>query len=116
MYVSPHTFTKGELMTKTACIAVVPLVTLGLCVAPFAMAATPKQTKMTACSVQANDKGFGEGKSDEREAFMTACLSAKPAMAGGTQQNKMKSCNKEAGVKGLKREERKKFMSACLSN
>lgn len=103
-------------MTKIACVAVVPLVVLGLCVAPFAMAATPKQTKMTACSVQVNDKGFGEGKSDEREAFMKACLSAKPAKVGGTQQNKMKSCNKEAGAKGLKREERKKFMSACLSS
>ncbi len=103
-------------MTKTACIAVVPLIVLSLCVAPFAMAATPKKTKMTTCSAQANDKEFGEGKSDEREAFMKACLSAKPAKAGGTQQNKMKSCNKEAGAKGLKREERKKFMSVCLSN
>jgi len=103
-------------MTKITCIVVAPLVVLGLCVAPFAMAATAKQTKMTACSVQANDKGFGEGKSDEREAFMKACLSAKSAKAGGTQQNKMKSCNKEAGAKGLKREERKKFMSACLSS
>ena len=103
-------------MTKIACIAVVPLVVLGLCVAPFAMAATPKQTKMTACSVQANDKGFGEEKSDEREAFMKACLSAKPTKVGGTQQNKMKSCNKEAGTKGLKGDERKAFMSTCLSS
>ena len=103
-------------MTKTACIVVVPLVALGLCVAPFAMAATSKQAKMTACSAQANDKGFGEGKSDEREAFMKSCLSAKPAKAGGTQKNKMKFCNKEAGAKSLKGEERKKFMSACLSN
>ena len=103
-------------MTKTAYVAVVNLVGLGLCVAPFVMAATPKQTKVTACSVQANDKGFGEEKSDEREAFMKACLSAKPTKVGGTQQNKMKSCNKEAGAKGLKKEERKKFMSACLSN
>jgi hypothetical protein len=88
------------------------------------MAATPKQTKMTACSVQANDKGLGEEKSDEREAFIKACLSAKPEKAakaaGGTaqssQQNKMKTCNKEAGAKKLKGNERKTFMSACLSS
>jgi hypothetical protein len=47
---------------------------------------------------------------------MKECLYAKPAKAGGTQQNKMKSCNKEAGVKSLKGDERKKFMSTCLSN
>lgn len=107
-------------MTKTACIVVVPLVVLGLCVAPFAMAATPKQTKMTACSAQANDKGLGEGKGDERKAFMKECLSAKSMKAGGTQQgdqqNKMKSCNKDAGAKGLKGDERKTFMSTCLSS
>jgi len=28
----------------------------------------------------------------------------------------MKTCNKEAGEKGLKGDERKKFMSTCLSN
>ena len=31
------------------------------------------------------------------------------------QQAKMKSCNKEAGDKKLKGDERKKFMSGCLS-
>ncbi len=103
-------------MTKTACSIVVPFIVLGLSVAPIVMAATPKQAKMTACSDQANDKGFGEEMGEEREAFMKACLSAKPVKAGGTQQNKMKSCNKEAGAKSLKGEERKKFMSACLSN
>jgi len=30
------------------------------------------------------------------------------------QQNKMTSCNKEAGEKNMKGEERKKFMSNCL--
>ena len=103
-------------MTKTACIAVVPFVVLGLCAAPLAIAATPKQTKMTACNDRANDKGFGEGKGDEREAFMKECLSPKPVKAGGTQQSKMKSCNKEAGAKNLKGKERKNFMSACLSS
>jgi len=31
------------------------------------------------------------------------------------QQEKMKACNKEAGEKHLKGDERKKFMSTCLS-
>jgi hypothetical protein len=47
---------------------------------------------------------------------MKECLSAKPVKAGGTQKNKMKSCNKEAGEKNLKGDERKQFMSTCLSN
>ena len=103
-------------MKKTTGIVAVSLVLLGLCIAPFAMATTTKHTKMAACSAQANDKGFGEGKGDEREAFMKSCLAAKPVKAGGTQQNKMKSCNKEAAEKSLKGDERKTFMSACLSN
>lgn len=36
--------------------------------------------------------------------------------AGTAQQNKMKTCNAEAGKKELKGDERKKFMSECLSN
>ena len=50
---------------------------------------------------------------------MKECLSAKSGKGGGgkdTQQNKMKACNKEAGEKLLKGDERKKFMSDCLSN
>jgi hypothetical protein len=32
-----------------------------------------------------------------------------------SQQEKMSACSKEASAKNLKREERNKFMSACLS-
>ena len=103
-------------MTKTAGIVVVSLFVSGLCIAPLAIAAPAKQSKMAACNAQANDKELGEGKGDERTAFMKECLSAKPVKAGGAQQNKMKTCNKEAGEKGLKGDERKKFMSTCLSN
>ena len=46
---------------------------------------------------------------------MTKVLS-KVEKAGGAQQNKMKTCNKEAGEQSLKGEERKKFMSTCLSS
>ncbi|MDH5739375.1 MAG: PsiF family protein [Nitrospira sp.] len=98
--------------------------TLGLFVlsmgwAPFTMAAPAQQNKMKACNEQANAKGFGEGKGEERKAFMKECLSAKSAKSGegkGNQQNKMKTCNKEAGSKNLKGDERKTFMSECLSS
>ena len=103
-------------MTKTASIVVVSLFVSGLCIAPFAMAAPAQQNKMKACNAEATAKGLGEGKGDERKAFMKECLSAKPVKAGGTQKNKMKSCNKEAGEKNLKGDERKQCMSTCLSN
>jgi hypothetical protein len=103
-------------MTNTASIVVVSLFVSGLCIVPFAMAAPAQQNKMKTCNEEATAKGLGEGKGDERKAFMKECLSAKPVKAGGTQQNKMKTCNKEAGEKSLKGDERKKFMSTCLSN
>jgi psiF repeat len=103
-------------MTKTAGIAVVSFFVSGLCIAPFASAAPTKQSTMAACNAQADDKGFGEGKGDERKAFMKDCLFGKQTKVGGTQQSKMKTCNKEAGEKSLKGDERKTFMSACLSN
>ncbi len=87
-------------------------------VTPWAIAAPAQQNKMKACNEQANSKGFGEGKGDERKAFMKECLAAKSAKSGDrkeNQQNKMKTCNKEAGEKKLKGDERKQFMSDCLS-
>jgi hypothetical protein len=116
LFFSPLFLPKEMRMTKTACIMVVSLFVSGPCIAPFAIAAPAKQSKMAVCNAQANDKGLGEGKDDERTAFMKECLSAKPAKAGGSQQNKMKTCNKESGEKGLKGDERKRFMSTCLSN
>ncbi len=44
----------------------------------------------------------------------TFALSAVPAFAANAQQEKMKTCNKEAADKALKGDERKKFMSECL--
>ena len=92
---------------------------LSLGVTPLAVAAPEQQNKMKACNERANEKGFGEGKGEERKAFMKECLSAKSEKSGGgkgSQQNKMKACNKEAGDKKLKGDERKQFMSDCLSN
>lgn len=120
MFFYPSLSPKEMHMTKTAGIMAVSFFALGLCVAPFAMAVPAQQNKMKTCNAEANAKGLGEGKGDERKAFMKTCLSAKPektvkAAAEG-QQNKMKMCNKEAGVKKLKGDERKTFMSTCLSS
>ena len=38
-----------------------------------------------------------------------------PALADTAQQEKMKACNADATAKSLKGDERKKFMSECLS-
>jgi hypothetical protein len=80
---------------------------------PFAVSAaeekkvTPQQQKMADCNKQAADKNL---KGDERKAFMSTCLSAKPA----SQEDRMAACNKQAGEKNLKGDERKAFMSTCL--
>ena len=39
-----------------------------------------------------------------------------PSAAQAAQQQKMTDCNKEASAKNLKGDERKTFMSSCLSN
>ena len=48
---------------------------------------------------------------------LALCLAfaAGSAVAASDQQNKMGSCNAEAKTKELKGEDRKNFMSACLS-
>jgi hypothetical protein len=105
-------------MSTTLRVITVALFMVSLGATPFAVAAPQQQNKMKACNEQANAKGFGEGKGDERKEFMKDCLSAKAEKSGGgkgSQQNKMKTCNKEAGDKKLKGDERKQFMSDCLS-
>jgi len=104
-------------MKKAVNIVAIFLFATALGIAPFALGASDQQNKMKSCNQQANAKGLGEGKGEERKAFMKECLSAKPASSGKTaQQEKMKACNKEAGEKQLKGDERKKFMSTCLSS
>jgi hypothetical protein len=73
---------------------------------------TAQQNKMGMCNKEAGDK-----KGDERKAFMSECLKAKPAAATAKatpQQERMKKCNADAT--GKTGDERKKFMSQCLSN
>ncbi|OLS60974.1 PsiF family protein [Pseudomonas putida] len=86
----------------------VPLLLLGLLMASQGFAATAQQEKMKTCNADATAKAL---KGDERKAFMSTCLKAKPA---ATQQDKMKTCNADATTKALKGDERKTFMSDCL--
>lgn len=119
--------------TLLTLLAVSLSVSLGAAHAADAPAKTAQQTKMATCNKEATGK-----KGDERKAFMKDCLSAKPAAAAAapaaksasapasaaatasadkkvTQQDKMKTCNKNAGDKKLKGDERKAFMKDCLS-
>ncbi|SFD21902.1 psiF repeat-containing protein [Pragia fontium DSM 5563 = ATCC 49100] len=88
---------------------------------------TPQQQKMADCNKEAGTKNL---KGDDRKTFMSTCLTSKPAttekaaaaattgaaVATATpQQQKMADCNKEAGTKNLKGEDRKTFMSTCLT-
>ena len=85
-----------------------PLLLLGLLMASQGFAATAQQETMKTCNADATAKAL---KGDERKAFMSTCLKAKPA---ATQQEKMKTCNADATTKALKGDERKTFMSDCL--
>ena len=86
----------------------VPLLMIGLLLCSQGFAATAQQNKMTTCNADASAKTL---KGDERKAFMSTCLKAKPAT---TQQDKMKTCNATAGTQNLKGDARKTFMSDCL--
>ncbi len=100
------------------------------CVLSVPVFAGAQQEKMKGCNKEASGM-----KGDERKVFMKKCLSkdytlkadtAAPAAmdkkmdaksvaaAPVTQQDKMKSCNADAQIKGLQGDARKKFISACL--
>lgn len=83
------------------------LLALGLAMGTQAVAATAQQEKMTTCNAEASAKVL---KGDERKAYMSTCLKAKPA----TQQQKMTTCNADATAATLKGDQREAFMSDCL--
>ncbi|HEY8012083.1 MAG TPA: PsiF family protein [Rudaea sp.] len=86
-------------------------------------APTAQQSKFGACAKDAHAKGL---KGDEYKSYMSTCAkagSAAPAVAAApaaapakpmTQQEKMKSCNADAGTQHLAGDARKTFMSGCL--
>jgi hypothetical protein len=71
---------------------------------------TEQQKRMQQCNADAKQQQFKDGAA--RQAFMSTCLKGGQPM---TQQEKMTACNKEAGAKALKGDDRKAFMSKCLS-
>ncbi len=71
-------------------------------------AISSQNKRMSECNTQATGM-----KGDERKAFMSTCLKG-DKVAAPTQQEKMKTCNADAGTKHLKGDERKTFMSTCL--
>ena len=85
---------------------------------------TPKQgtqqSKFATCAHES--KGL---RGDEHQKFMSECLKGNDHDAGGkdshraadhngSQQNRMRTCNEEAGRKALHGDERRAFMSTCL--
>lgn len=89
---------------KMRCI---PVLLLGMLLSAQGFAATAQQNKMTQCNAEASTQAL---KGDERKAFMSACLKAKPT----TPQERMKTCNATATTQALKGDARKTFMSECL--
>lgn len=71
---------------------------------------TEQQKRMQQCNADAKKQQFKDN--DARQAFMSTCLKGEKQM---TQQEKMTACNKQAGDKGMKGDDRKAFMSKCLS-
>ena len=89
---------------------------------------TPQQERMKECNVEA---GKTKMAAAERQKFMSECLKGGGGMKGPVDKGggmggpmkgegkkdpkaRMAECNKEAGQKKMKADERKKFMSECL--
>jgi hypothetical protein len=72
-----------------------------------AVAEGTRDERAATCAKEA--KGL---KGEEREQAVNACLKA--GNGSHSQQNRMKSCNVEAGKKELRGDERRAFMSSCL--
>lgn len=91
--------------TLLAIAAAVTFACAGPAFAADTKAPNPQNQKMSDCNAKAGDK-----KGDERKAFMSSCLSNKPAKSAASE--KMSACNKK--IAGLKGEERKKAQSECM--
>ena len=111
---------KIDIRRAAACAALCAVPVVAVCAAEGDANPAVPQNRMAACAKEA--KGL---KGEEREKFMSRCLKGPAADArpvkearhdasGHAQQNRMKSCNEQAGRKELKGDERRAFMSACL--
>lgn len=92
-------------------------------IAPPGAGNSAQQERMRTCNAEAGTRGLA---GDPRRAFMSECLAGRmpppPAAAGrqpstaqAAQQERMRSCNAEAGTRGLAAEVRRDFMSECLA-
>lgn len=111
---------KIEIRRAVACAALYAFPAVAICAAEGDANPAAPQNRMAACAQEA--KGL---KGEEREKFVSRCLKGPAAEArpvkearhdgsGHAQQNRMKSCNEQAGRRELKGDERRAFMSACL--
>ena len=113
---------------KTRFLRMLAVAAVSFACIPSALAAdgdhksTDQQGKMATCSHEA--KGL---KGEEHRSYMSECLKGHGASTAphakeasnegaphGSQQDKMRTCNAEAGRKELKGDERRSFMSSCL--
>lgn len=62
----------------------------------------------------AQDKSKGDAKTAAPTAEKSAKAKKEPSEKQKAQQEKMRSCSKDASDKKLKGDERKKFMSGCM--
>ena len=92
-------------MTKTLTLAMLTAFAMASPAFADAPATNSQNDKMTAC----NAKAAGM-KGDERKAFMSNCLSAKPEPA--KPESRMAMCNKKTA--GLDKEARSKAQSECM--
>ena len=117
----------NRIIYAVACIAVSLLVApvVRAAAEPEAKAPSEHRARFAACAHES--KGL---RGEEHQEFMSDCLrgsaegdaagARKEAAAhraageGTSQQSKMKTCNEEAGRRGLHGDERRAFMSTCL--
>lgn len=111
---------KIEIRRAVACAALCAFPAVAICAAEGDANSAAPQNRLATCAQDA--KGL---KGEEREKFVSRCLKGPAAEArpvkeahhdgsGHAQQNRMKSCNEQAGRRELKGDERRAFMSACL--
>jgi hypothetical protein len=89
------------------------LLALGLVGGSFAQEKPmAQQERMKTCNAQATENQL---KGDDRQQFMSTCLTGKEPRDLTAHQQKMVTCNRTAGDQQLKGEKRRKFMKECLS-
>lgn len=108
-----------DLTMRLACLTACAVIAAGAFLPARAADSPDKPTYQERFATCAHEsKGL---RGEEHQRFMGDCLKDGTAAArthearnGGSQQNRMRTCNAEAHEKDLHGEERRAFMSACL--